>query len=58
MATKKPKWQGRKIEVNGREGLIIYAGGPKLLVQFPDKSRVWLTRPAPAQEGDSFKILG
>lgn len=56
MTTKSPKWQGKRIEVDGREGVIIYAGGLKLLVQFPDKSRVWLTRPVKT-EGDDFKIL-
>lgn len=57
MAKRSPKWQGKQVEVDGKTGTIIYAGGPKLLVQFPDKSRVWLTRPTEAQEGDSFTVL-
>lgn len=56
MSTRKPKWQGKKIKVDGRIGTIIYAGGPKLLVQFDDSSRAWLTRPM-SQPGDEFKIL-
>lgn len=56
MTARKPKWQGKRIEVDGRIGTIIYAGGPKLLVEFPDKSRVWVTRPT-QQPGDEFTIL-
>lgn len=56
MTTRKPKWQGKKIKIGAREGVIIYAGGQKLLVQFPDKSRVWITRPV-ARPGDEFKIV-
>ena len=56
MAKRSPKWQGKQIEVDGQIGTIIYAGGQKLLVEFPDKSRTWLTRPI-AREGDEFTIL-
>ena len=56
MTSRKPKWQGKQVEVDGKVGTIIYAGGPKLLVQFDDNSRIWLTRPV-SREGDEFKIL-
>ena len=56
MTTRKPKWQGKRVEVDGKVGTIIYAGGQKLLVQFDDKSRIWLTR-AVSRPGDEFKIL-
>lgn len=56
MSTRAPKWQGKRVEVDGRIGVIIYAGGPKLLVQFEDKSRVWLTR-AVGTPGDDFTVL-
>lgn len=56
MAARKPKWLGKQVEVDGKVGTIIYAGGQQLLVQFPDKSRVWLTRPV-SREGDEFTVL-
>ena len=56
MTSRNPKWQGKRIEVDGKVGTIIYAGGQQLLVEFEDKTRTWLTRPV-ARDGDEFKIL-
>jgi hypothetical protein len=44
MSTRKPKFEGKEITVDGRTGVIIYANGTEVLIQFPDKSRTRIPR--------------
>ena len=44
MSTRKPKYQGRQITVDGKPGKIIYANSVEVLIQFEDNSRTRIAK--------------